>query len=153
MSPPSGNPLICRSGCRLTPLTGASGTVGGVRFLALLSVFALAEIAAFVWVGSEIGWLWALGIAAFTALVGAYLVSRVGVSAFRRIRAKTREGQIPGRELSDGAVVLVAGGLLIAPGFISDVLGLVLLIPGIRAMIHRTLSKRVSARVTVFAGG
>ena len=47
----------------------------------------------------------------------------------------------------------VAGGLLIAPGFISDVLGLVLLIPGIRAMIHRTLSKRVSARVTVFAGG
>jgi UPF0716 protein FxsA len=61
------------------------------------------------------------------------------------------QGQLPGRELSDGAAILVSGACLISPGFITDVLGLLLLIPAVRALIHGILSKRLPARMTVFA--
>ena len=118
--------------------------------MALFALYALAELAALVWVGSEIGLLWVLGIAIATALIGFYLVSRAGLSALRRIRDRINQGQMPGREVSDGAAILVAGALLIAPGLIGDVLGLLLLIPEVRASIHRTVSRRISARVTVF---
>ncbi len=118
--------------------------------MALFALFALVELAALVWVGSEIGLSWVLGIAIATASIGFYLVRRAGLSALRRIRDRINQGQIPGREISDGAAILVAGALLISPGFISDVLGFLMLIPAVRASIHRTFSRRISARVTVF---
>jgi UPF0716 protein FxsA len=59
-------------------------------------------------------------------------------------------GQVPGRELSDGAAILVSGAFLISPGFITDTIGFLLLIPAVRAWVHRTLSRRVSSRFNVF---
>jgi UPF0716 protein FxsA len=61
-------------------------------------------------------------------------------------------GELPGRELSDGASILVAGAFLISPGFITDTIGFLLLLPPVQSLIHRTLSRRVSARVNVFVG-
>ncbi len=121
-----------------------------MRLLALLALFAIAEMAVFIWVGSEIGALWAIGIVIITAIAGAFLVGKGGLAAIRRIRGRIDQGQVPGRELSDGAVVVVAGLFLLSPGFISDLVGITLLVPGVQAAIHRTLSKRISARVTVF---
>jgi UPF0716 protein FxsA len=123
-----------------------------MRFLAAFSLIALAEVATFFWVGSEIGLIWALALAVATALIGAALVRKTGLSALSRIKSRFNQGQMPGRELSDGAAILVAGAFLISPGFITDVLGFLLLIPAVRASIHRTLSKRFSTRMTVFAG-
>lgn len=131
-------------------MTPPAGTVGAVRLLALLALFAIAEMAVFIWVGSEIGALWAIGIVIITAIAGAFLVGKGGLAAIRRIRGRIDQGQVPGRELSDGAVVVVAGLFLLSPGFISDLVGITLLVPGVQAAIHRTLSKRISARVTVF---
>jgi UPF0716 protein FxsA len=124
-----------------------------MRFLAGFALLALAEVMAFFWVGSRIGLSWALGIALFTALFGAVLVRRSGLSALGRIRDRLNHGEVPGRELSDGAVILVSGAFLITPGFITDTLGFVLLLPPVQALVYRVLSRRVSARVNVFTAG
>jgi UPF0716 protein FxsA len=122
-----------------------------VRLLALFLLISLAEMAAFLWVGSQIGFGWAFGIALVTAVIGAYLVRREGLSTLGRIKARMNAGQLPGRELSDGAAILVSGAFLISPGFITDTIGFLLLIPAVRSWMHRALSNRVSSRFNVFA--
>ena len=107
-------------------------------------------MATFFWVESKIGLMWALGLALTTALVGSYLVRRAGLSVLGRIQTKVNQGQLPGRELSDGAAILVSGAFLISPGFITDILGFLLLIPPVRDLVYRIASKRISARITVF---
>jgi UPF0716 protein FxsA len=94
-----------------------------MRFLALFGLIALAEMATFFWVESRIGLLWALGIAVTTAIVGSFLVRRAGLAVLRRLRDRVTSGQLPGRELSDGAAVLVSGAFLISPGFLTDIAG------------------------------
>lgn len=121
-----------------------------MRFVALFAIIALAEMATFFWVGSQIGFGWALGIAVTTAVIGSILVRHAGLSVISRIRQKTSQGQIPGRELSDGAAVLVAGAFLISPGFITDTLGFLLLIPGVRSFVYKRLSSRYMSKWTVF---
>lgn len=121
-----------------------------MRFLALFGLIAIAEMATFFWVESRIGLGWALGLALATAIIGSYLVRRAGLSVWARIRGKVNEGQLPGRELSDGAAILVAGAFLISPGFLTDTLGFLLLVPTVREAIHRSITRRFSSRVTVF---
>jgi UPF0716 protein FxsA len=121
-----------------------------MRFLAIFGLIALAEMATFFWVESRIGLLWALGLAVATAILGSILVRRAGLSVFQRFQERTRQGQLPGRELSDGASVLVAGAFLISPGFITDLRGFLLLVPAVRSLIYRLVSTRLGRRVTVF---
>lgn len=124
-----------------------------MRFLAIFMGVALLEIMTFLWVGSQIGLGWALGIALTTALIGSALVRRAGVSVLRQIRVRLDQGGLPGRELSHGAAILVAGALLISPGFITDVVGFTLLVPQVRDMIHRTVVRRFKGRVRVVSSG
>ncbi len=123
-----------------------------MKLVLLFTVVALAEMAAFIWVGSMIGFGWALGIALVTAVLGSVLVRRAGVSVWGRFRGKVNQGVLPGRELSDGAAILVSGAFLISPGFITDTLGFLLLIPAVRDMIYRNITKRLSGRVNVLTG-
>lgn len=129
------------------------GTVADVRFLAIFGLVAIAEMATFFWVESRIGLPAALGLAAATAIIGSVLVRRAGISVVTRIQERTRQGQLPGRELSDGAAILVAGAFLISPGFITDLLGFLLLVPAVRSLVYRQVSSRLAARVTVFGQG
>lgn len=124
-----------------------------MRFLTLFALVALAEMLTFFWVGGRIGLGWALWLALGTALIGSYLVRRAGLSVWRRIRHKVDAGELPGRELSDGAAILVAGAFLISPGFITDTLGFLLLLPVVRETIFRLVSRRFRSRVTVFTSG
>lgn len=124
-----------------------------MRFLALFSLVALLEMATFFWVESRIGLGWALGLALTTALLGSFLVRRAGLSVLARIQQKASQGQVPGRELSDGAAILVAGAFLISPGFITDILGFLLLVPAVRAVVYQVVSRRVSKRFTVVTQG
>jgi UPF0716 protein FxsA len=123
-----------------------------MRFFAIFALIALAEMATFFWVESQIGLAWALLLALSTALIGSMLVKRAGISVFASFRQKLGQGGVPGRELSDGATVLVAGAFLISPGFITDILGFLLLVPVVRDLIYRIVSKRVIGRVQVFTG-
>jgi len=120
-----------------------------MRFLALFGLVALAEMATFLWVGSRIGLGWALLLALSTALIGSVLVRRAGLAVLGQLRRKWREGTLPGRELTHGAAILVAGAFLISPGFITDLAGFLLLVPTVRDGIHGRLSRRLSGRVAV----
>lgn len=120
-----------------------------MRFFAVFALVALAEMATFFWVESRIGLGPALLLALATALIGSVLVRRAGVSVFRQIQNKISSGEMPGRELTHGAAILVAGAFLISPGFLTDTLGFLLLVPAIRDVIHGYVSKRLSARVKV----
>ena len=124
-----------------------------MRFFTVFALVAVAEMATFFWVESKIGLAWALGLALATALVGSFLVKRAGLSVLRRIQTKMGQGQLPGRELSDGAAILVSGAFLISPGFITDILGFLLLVPPVRDVVYRVVSKRISGRVAIFTGG
>jgi UPF0716 protein FxsA len=137
---------------------GPNGPVGAhdryrlstMRFFGVFALIAVLEMATFFWVQSWIGLGWALGIALATALIGSYLVKRAGLSVLGRMRSKVDQGRLPGRELSDGAAVLVAGAFLISPGFITDTLGFLLLVPKVRDLVYRFVTKRFSSRVTTF---
>jgi UPF0716 protein FxsA len=124
-----------------------------VRFLSVFGIVAVAEMATFFWVESRIGLAWALGLALTTALIGSVLVRRAGLSALGRIVRRAQQGQLPGRELVDGASILVAGAFLISPGFITDTLGFLLLFPPVQGIVYRVVSRRFSSRVAVFTSG
>lgn len=117
--------------------------------LVVFAIVALAEMATFLWVGERIGFGWALGLALATALVGSVLVRKAGMSLIARIRERWHQGRLPGRELTHGAAILVAGAFLISPGFITDTLGFLLLVPAIRDRIHDAVSRWLSGRMTV----
>lgn len=123
-----------------------------MRFLALFGLVALAEMATFLWVGSRIGLGWALLVALLTALIGSVLVRRAGLAVLGQLRRRWREGSVPGRELTHGAAILVAGAFLISPGFITDLAGFLLLVPAVRDRIHGRLSRWLSGRMTVITG-
>lgn len=124
-----------------------------MRFLAVFVLIAIVEMATFFWVESKIGLGPALLLAVFTAVLGSFLVRRAGLSVLGRIQDKLGQGQLPGRELGDGAAVLVSGAFLISPGFITDVLGFLLLIPAVRDLVYRIVSKRLAARFGSFESG
>lgn len=117
----------------------------------LLLVVPLAEIAAFVVVGGQIG-VWAtLGMVLLTAIIGTFLLRWQGVGLFNRINAEMRANRIPGRDLVHGVMILVAGVLLLTPGFVTDTLGFLLFVPAIRDLVWRTVKDRIVVQ-TMSAG-
>jgi UPF0716 protein FxsA len=109
----------------------------------LLFLMPLAEIAGFVVVGKAIG-VWAtLALVIFSAMLGAMLLRIQGIGILQRISAESRNGGDPGREMVHGAMIVVAAFLLLLPGFISDILGLLLFIPAVRELAWRYLRSRI----------
>mgnify|MGYP001168301351 CR=1 FL=1 len=85
--------------------------------------------------------------------VGAWLCRREGFSTLRRIQAALNEGRIPTRELQDGALILLAGALLLTPGFLGDVLGILLLLPPTRAVARTVLARALRGRLRLATVG
>ncbi|HLL68734.1 MAG TPA: FxsA family protein [Micromonosporaceae bacterium] len=118
------------------------------------AILVVAEIAAFVLVAKAIGVGWALAIGFLTTLLGGWLLRREGVRGWRRFRAALDEGRAPGDEASNGLLGLVGALLLVLPGFVGSVIGLVLLLPPVRALSRRALRHAAERRVTsAVAGG
>ncbi|MFB9953345.1 FxsA family protein [Rhizobium puerariae] len=108
-----------------------------------LVAWPLAEIAGFVLVGRAIG-LWAtLGLVIGTAILGAVLLRTQGMHMLRQVSTEGREGRMPGRALIDGAMIVVAGILLLLPGFLTDIVGLALFIPFVRNLIWSLVGRRI----------
>ena len=114
----------------------------------------LAELAVLIQVGAAIGVLNTIGLLVLVSLVGAWLAKREGLGVLRRIQATIARGELPSREVADGALILLAGALMIAPGFISDALAVVLLLPPTRALVRAPLVRWAvgRGRVTVVRG-
>ncbi|MCA1944133.1 MAG: FxsA family protein [Desulfovibrio sp.] len=93
------------------------------------------ELYLLVKVGSSIGALTTVAIVIFSGIAGAWLARREGMNVVLRIREQLNRGVMPAGELMDAACVLVAALLLVTPGFITDILGLALLVPAARALL------------------
>jgi UPF0716 protein FxsA len=119
-----------------------------VAFLvALAIVVGVIEITVMIQVGQLIGVVNTIGLLILVSLIGAWLVKRQGIGVLARIREQRMAGRLPAAELFDGAVILVAGVLMVIPGFVTDALGLLLLIPPVRAVARRIVSRRVMREV------
>ena len=110
----------------------------------LLLVVPIVEIAAFIVVGGQIGVVPTLLMILVTAIIGTFLLRWQGFQILNQIRNETAQGRVPGRALGDGAMILVAGILLLTPGFVTDAIGFSLFIPGVRTLIWSFLASRVS---------
>ena len=105
----------------------------------------VAEIGLFIAIGGRIG-LWpTLTLDVVTAALGAYLVRGQGSAVARRAIAAVRAGQFPGVELAHGAMVLVGGALLLTPGFLTDAVGLALMVPRVRERLRVYGARRLRA--------
>lgn len=128
---------------------------GSVRIsLFFLFLLPLIEIAGFVLVGRQIGVLSTLGLIIAAGFAGAMLLRHQGFGIMNRIRAEIEAGRDPSRELAHGVMVLVAGILLLIPGFFTDIIGILLFLPPIRDLGWRFLRRRVnfSADFTTMGG-
>jgi len=110
-------------------------TCSVILFLLLFVGLPLIELYFLIQVGSEIGALPTIGLSIFTALLGGALVRVQGFSVLMRVRDAMARNQVPALEMLDGALVLIAGLVLLLPGFITDILGFLLLIPALRRLI------------------
>jgi UPF0716 protein FxsA len=111
----------------------------------LLVFFAIPmiEIALFIKVGGMIG-LWpTMAIVLLTAILGSWLVRMQGAMALADLRGSLQELRDPTLPIAHGAMILLAGALLITPGFFTDTVGILLLIPAVRAAVLRYLSSRI----------
>lgn len=120
-------------------------------FVALLLV-PLAEIAVIIAVGKVIGGWPTLLLLVVWSLLGAYLVKREGAHAWAELRTALNSGQMPARQIADAALVLVGGTLLLTPGFLTDIVGLFLILPFTRPVTRRWLQAAVARRLLHRAG-
>lgn len=112
----------------------------------LLIIMPVLEISVFIMIGGQIGVLNTVLIILFTAILGSFLLRRQGLGLLAKIQLKMAEGQVPGRDLSHGVMILVAGILLLTPGFVTDAIGFSLFVPQIRDMIAAFLKSRIQVQ-------
>lgn len=124
------------------------GRILRVLFI-LFALLPILEIALLVNVGSVIGGWNTIGLVILTAFIGAYFVKREGISTLQTAQAKMQRNEVPGKELVEGLMLVVAGVLLVTPGFITDILGFLFVLPGSRHVIAAQLSKQLKMRVVV----
>lgn len=124
-----------------------------VGLLALLFVAVpFVELFVIIQVGQAVGVLPTLAMLIVVSVVGAKLVKREGLGVWRRANERLQAGQMPGKELLDGVMILFAGALLLTPGFISDLVGILLLLPPVRAGLRTTVAGMLAKRAHVRIG-
>jgi UPF0716 protein FxsA len=114
----------------------------GIIFLLLLVGAPLMELYVLIEVGSEIGALSTVLLSIFTAILGAGLVRMQGLSVLMRVQQSMAQGEAPAIEMLEGAMLMLSGVLLLFPGFITDILGFLMLIPPLRRYFIVAMLKR-----------
>jgi UPF0716 protein FxsA len=115
----------------------------GILLLAVLIGVPLIEIGLFIEIGGLIG-LWpTLAVVVLTAALGSWQLRAQGLATLARARQQLDRGELPTRELFDGFCLVVAGAMLLTPGFMTDVIGLALFVPAIRNSVRRFLARRM----------
>ena len=120
----------------------------GPLLLAAFMIVPLVEIATFVVVGGAIGLWWTLAAVVGMGVVGAMVLRLQGLALLNDISGAMRQGVLPGRAIADAMMVAVAGVLLIVPGFFSDLVALVLLIPPVRRALYALLMTHMTVVAT-----
>lgn len=111
-------------------------------------VMPIAEIAVILQIGQLIGWGLTVLLLLLSAVAGSWLLRREGRRAWLAFTTAVASGRPPAREVADGTLVVFGGALMIAPGFITDTLGVLCLFPPTRALLRRVLATSVARRMT-----
>lgn len=120
-----------------------------LRLLLLFTTVPLVELALLLWIGRHIGILPTVLLIFFTGALGATLARHQGLSTWQRLEAALAAGRLPGRELVEGFLILLAGAVLLTPGVLTDVAGFLLLVPPVRRWIVRQARARLQGRMVV----
>jgi len=118
-------------------------------FLYLIPLMALTELWLIIQVGGRLGVGVTIAIVLATGLLGVTLLRRQGFKLIGQVQERLRSGEIPALEVFEGVALLIGGVLLLTPGFLTDAMGLLLLLPPLR----RTLLRRFQDRIAILAGG
>ena len=117
-----------------------------MRLFLILLIVPIIEIALFIEVGGLIGTWPTVGIIIVTALIGSWMLRRQGLQALHGVQSRIQAGDGPGQVLAEGAMILFAGALLLTPGFFTDAVGFLLLIPGVRSAVWSKIATRIEAQ-------
>ncbi|NVK55980.1 MAG: FxsA family protein [Alteromonadaceae bacterium] len=118
-----------------------------MRFLLLLFIIMpIAEISLLLQMGDLIGGWNTIGLIVATAFVGAYLVRQEGLSTLQTAQSKLAQNQVPGNEMLEGLLLVIAGVLLVTPGFITDIVGFTFALPFSRKFIASRAARHLTVR-------
>ncbi|MBE9504430.1 MAG: FxsA family protein [Proteobacteria bacterium] len=118
------------------------------KLFIIFTIIPVIELSVLIKIGSTIGVLNTIILVIFTALVGAYLVKMEGLSVITRFQNNMATGIFPAEEILDGAMILVAGALLITPGVVTDIIGFLLVFPASRQIIKRFLRGYIQKKIS-----
>jgi len=132
--------------------TSSGGVVRRRRFpwwlvLAAFIITPILEIYVIIQVGQVIGAWWTILLLIADSIFGSWLIKREGRRAWRALTTAIESGRMPATELADGALILVGGTLMLSPGFVTDLFGIVLILPFTRPLARRLLTRYVSRRL------
>lgn len=114
-------------------------------FALIFLIVPVLEIYILIQVGQVIGALWTVFFVVLTAVIGVQLLKSQGLSTLTRAQNKLNSGQMPAQELLEGFALVIAGAFLLTPGFFTDTVGFLLLLPMTRSLIIRSLTARLLA--------
>jgi len=114
----------------------------------LLLFIPILEISVFILIGGEIGVGWTLLLILVTAILGSILLRVQGFSILGKIQAETARGGLPAKELVNGVMILIAGVLLLTPGFVTDSIGFLLFFPPFRHFLWTTIASKIVIKTT-----
>jgi UPF0716 protein FxsA len=121
----------------------------GWALLAAFIVVPLVEIYVLIQVGQAIGAWWTILLLVADSILGAWLIRREGGRAWQALQTALSSGRMPARELADGALILIGGTLMLAPGFVTDAFGILLILPFTRPVARRLLTTVVARRLVI----
>lgn len=125
---------------------------GWLLFVAFV-VVPLVEVFVLVQVGQVIGPWWTILLLIGASVLGAWLIKREGARSWAALRDALQTGRMPARELADATLILIGGTLMLTPGFVSDVLGVLLILPFTRPIARGMLTRIVATRLLGPLGG
>ena len=121
----------------------------GLFLLLAFIIVPIVEIGLFISVGSAIGLFPTLAVVILTAIAGTILVRSQGLMVLQNIRTSSSKGELPAEQLVHGAMILFSGALLLTPGFFTDAVGFLLLVPTIRHFIYKYAAARINVASVV----
>jgi len=121
--------------------------------IGLFILMPLVEIYVIVQVGRVIGPWWTILLLVLDSIIGSWLIRHEGTRAWRALREALDSGRMPAREIADGALILVGGTLMLAPGFVTDAFGVLMILPVTRPLFRSLLTRVISSRLVVLGPG
>jgi UPF0716 protein FxsA len=129
--------------------SGRSRSGLGWLLFALFILVPLVEIYVIIQVGQAIGPWWTILLLILDSILGSWLIRHEGGRAWRALREALNSGRMPAKELADGALILIGGTLMLAPGFVTDGFGILMILPVTRPLFRRLLTRVVANRLVV----